>query len=204
MWKLLFLATSLLHHAANGFLISVDAEEDHCFFERLKHGQTFTVMFEVAEGGFLDIDLLITGPDNLVLYKGERETSGRYTFSADREGIYNYCFGNKASSKSYKSLMFTIDVRESQVTTTPKPGETTETEDNQKLFEMVNDLSQRLGAVKTEQEYMQVRDRTHRSINDSTNQRVVLWAIFEAIVLLSMSFGQIFYLKRFFESRFVV
>lgn len=63
-----------------------------------------------------------------------------------------------------------------------------------------------------------VRERTHRSINDSTNQRgllihffwslfvslVVMWAVFEAFVLVSMTLGQIYYLKRFFESRFVV
>ena len=60
-----------------------------------------------------------------------------------------------------------------------------------------------LGA-KHEQEYMEVRDRIHRAVNENTNTRVVMWSMFEAFVLLAMTVGQVYYLKRFFEVRRVV
>ena len=41
-------------------------------------------------------------------------------------------------------------------------------------------------------------------VNESTNSRVVIWSCFEALILLTMAFGQIYYLKRFFEVRRVV
>ena len=51
---------------------------------------------------------------------------------------------------------------------------------------------------------MNVRDKIHRVINESTNSRVVMWSFFEALVLVSMTLGQVYYLKRFFEVRRVV
>ncbi|CAI8026877.1 Transmembrane emp24 domain-containing protein 2 (Fragment), partial [Geodia barretti] len=69
---------------------------------------------------------------------------------------------------------------------------------------MVSELSQGLTVVKHEQEYMEVRERIHRMINDNTNSRVVWWAVFEAFLLVAMTFGQIYYLKRFFEVRRVI
>lgn len=76
--------------------------------------------------------------------------------------------------------------------------------DHNNLDEMIKQLASSLRSVKHEQEYMSVRDRIHRNINESTNSRVVTWAFFEALVLVIMVIGQVMYLKRFFEVRRVV
>ena len=39
------------------------------------------------------------------------------------------------------------------------------------------------------------------AVNDNTNQRVVYWACFEALLVIIMAVGQIYYLNRFFEVR---
>lgn len=147
------------------------------------------------------------GPDRREIYKGERESSGKYTFAAHMDGPYTYCFGNQMSTMTPKVVMFSMEIA--------KPGQTAPSDSSQasgnasladgaKLEEMVRELSSALTSVKHEQEYMEVRERVHRSINENTNSRVVLWAVFEALVLVSMTVGQIFYLKRFFEVRRVV
>ena len=69
---------------------------------------------------------------------------------------------------------------------------------------MMSELSQAMQTVKHEQDYMEVRERIHRAVNENTNSRVVMWAFFESVVLVSMTLGQIYYLKRFFEVRRVV
>lgn len=64
--------------------------------------------FEIAEGGFLDIDVTITGPDGAVITRGERESSGVYTFSAATSGRYTYCFSNKMSTMTPKVQLFLL------------------------------------------------------------------------------------------------
>ncbi|KAJ3652087.1 hypothetical protein Zmor_018083 [Zophobas morio] len=196
--KILILLTLTCVSSSYGYFITVDAHAEECFFDKVETGTKMGLTFEIAEGGFLDIDVRIVGPDNKVIYQGERETSGKYTFSAHTPGTYTYCFSNKMSTMTPKVVMFNMAIGES-----PK-AEAQEGENTNKLEDMIRELSASLTGVKQEQEYMQVRDRIHRSINESTNSRVVMWSFFEALILVAMTVGQVYYLKRFFEVRRVV
>ena len=94
---------------AHGFAVSVDAHEKECYYDDVKAGTKMGLTFQVADGGFLDIDVSvswhgaqitiallssfglleqITGPDQKEIYTGERETDGKYTFSAHVDGRY--------------------------------------------------------------------------------------------------------------------
>ncbi|XP_033626965.1 transmembrane emp24 domain-containing protein 2-like [Asterias rubens] len=183
----------------HGYFVAIDAHAEECFHDKVTSGTKMALTFEVAEGGFLDIDVKITGPDNKVIYAGERESNGKYTFPAHMDGQYRYCFSNKMSTMTPKVVMFSIDVGDS-----PKDTSMDTEEHHNKLEDMINQLATGLTAVKHEQEYMEVRERVHRSINDNTNSRVVLWSFFESLVLVAMTLGQVYYLKRFFEVRRVV
>lgn len=185
--------------AVDGYLVKVDAHAEECFHERISSGTTFSIIFEVAEGGFLDIDLKVVGPDNKELYLGDRESNGKYTFAAHIDGNYKFCFSNKMSTMTPKIIMFSLDIGD-----TPKENVEDTQEHHNNLEQMINQLSTGLTGIKHEQEYMEVRERVHRAINDSTNSRVVLWSFFESLVLVAMTLGQVYYLKRFFEVRRVV
>ncbi|KAG6446844.1 transmembrane emp24 domain-containing protein 2 [Manduca sexta] len=197
LWTLAVIISSIIS-TAHSYTITVDAHAEECFFENVEADTKMGLSFEIAEGGFLDIDMTITGPNGAIIHKAERESSGIYTFSAQTSGRYTYCFSNKMSTMTPKVVMFNLEIGE------PKKDAKEDTADHNKLEDMIKELGTTLKTVKHEQEYMQVRDRIHRSINESTNSRVVMWSIFEASVLLIMTFGQVYYLKRFFEVQRVV
>jgi hypothetical protein len=56
-------------------------------------------------------------------------------------------------------------------------------------------LSNGLSAVKDEQEYIVLRERTHRNTAESTNDRVKWWSVVQAIVLFLVCAWQVYYLK---------
>lgn len=186
---------------AQCYYITVDAHSEEVFYEKTKTGTKMTLTFEVTEGGFLDIDVVVTGPDDKTMYKGIKETNGKYTLTAHRDGVYKFIFSNKMSSRTPKVVMFTIEMGAEVM----EAENQKERDDNKsKLEAMIQELSLAMTSVKREQEYMEVRERIHRAVNDSTNSRVVMWAFFESLVLIAMTLGQILYLKRFFEVRRVI
>ncbi|XP_053979856.1 transmembrane emp24 domain-containing protein-like [Hylaeus anthracinus] len=199
----LFLLVSITN--ASCYLITVDAHAEECFFDRVEAGTKMGLTFEIAEGGFLDIDVKIIGPDKKIIYQGDQESSGKYIFAAHVPGVYTYCFGNQKSSMTPKVVMFSMDIGDNPKTVEQtSDGKNGDNSNHSKIDDMIKELSTSLWGVKSEQEYMQVRDRIHRDINESTNFLVVTWAFFEAMVLVCMTIGQIFYLKRFFEVRRVI
>ena len=44
----------------NGYFISIDAHAEECFYDKVVSGTKMSIMFEVAEGGFLDIDVSVS------------------------------------------------------------------------------------------------------------------------------------------------
>jgi len=68
----------------------------------------------------------------------------------------------------------------------------------------IRSLANGLTSVKDEQEYIVVRERTHRNTAESTNARVKWWSVLQAIVLFSVVAWQVYYLKSFFEVKRVI
>ena len=58
--ELLVLLAALLATALD-YIISTDAHSEECFLEWVTSGTKMGLIFQVAEGSFLDIDVEITG-----------------------------------------------------------------------------------------------------------------------------------------------
>jgi len=192
---LLLLLFVVHFHTVEGLSYTIDANAEECFYEEVPAGTRLGLSYQVTEGGALDIDCVIKGPDDSELFKMDRSSSAHYTFSASTQGVYKFCFGNTFSTVTRKQIGFIVTVGETNT------QELAKAEHLSVLENSIMQVSEGLASIQSEQAYMRARERGHRSTTESTNERVLYWAVFEAIVLLCMSFGQIFYIKRSFETK---
>jgi hypothetical protein len=72
------------------------------------------------------------------------------------------------------------------------------------LCVIVRALSELLAQVKDEQQYIVMRERTHRNTAESTNSRVKWWNMFVIGIVIGESLFQVWWLRRFFEVKRVV
>lgn len=75
---------------------------------------------------------------------------------------------------------------------------------NHGAIDPVRKLSELMAQVKDEQQYIVMRERTHRNTAESTNARVKWWNLFVIGVVLGESLFQVWWLRRFFEVKRVV
>jgi len=52
----------------SGYFIVVDANAEECFFDRVTAGTKMSLTFEVAEGGFLDIDVTVRVVEFMLIF----------------------------------------------------------------------------------------------------------------------------------------
>lgn len=201
---LILLSFSILWQSVCGFMITVDAHETVCFYDHAHEGDKITISFEVMEGGFKDVSIIISGPNNNLLHQAEMETKGSYTFAASDHGKYTLCFDNERSTLTPKVLMFHFNVMQDIHHYTDLGRREDDVMEKADLQESINSLSSQIVSIKHELEYMRVRYLGHDEVNQSVHFRVVAWMIFGPSLLLLMTLTEVYYLKRFFEVKRVV
>jgi len=194
---LLYLLLTYIVVSCLGFSFIVPAGKEECFYEEAYAGLPVVFMFQVIEGGHLDIDIQIRGPDGRIVYVQERQSEGKYNFQAHTNGRFSFCFGNRMSSVTDKAVSALIQVSKPDKKPDSAAG-VAKDENITPLETSIQQLSEGINAIVNEQSYMKMRERAHRNTSESTNARVVWWSIFEIVILLAMSLWQIYYLRRFF------
>merc|ERR1712107_488764 len=70
---ILFLTCLNFIRYTHSYYITVDARDEQCFFDKVKTGTKLVLIFEVVEGGALDIDVRIEGPDGKDIHSRTRK-----------------------------------------------------------------------------------------------------------------------------------
>lgn len=70
--------------------------------------------------------------------------------------------------------------------------------------EQIRLLNNGLRGIRDEQELLMIRETQHRQMAESTRRRVSWWFVIQTLLLGTVVFFQIWYMKRFFETRRVM
>ncbi|KAH9981851.1 supernatant protein factor C-terminal domain-containing protein [Russula compacta] len=186
----------LFFRLVSSHLIEVPASKKECFFEDLHVNDQMTVTYQVGGGGHLDIDFWISDPEGKALKKNIRYSTGTVAITAEKDGRYDYCFSNQMSTIADKIVSFNVHG-------VIYVGEDA-TEVVAPIEREIRSLAHGLTSVKDEQEYIVIRERTHRNTAESTNSRVKWWSILQTVVLFCVVAWQVYYLKSFFEVKRVI
>ena len=81
-----------------------------------------------------------------------------------------------------------------------KPGEKSN-EQATKLVDLTYQVREKVEMLLDHQEYIKNRESIHRHVVEETFTMVMRWTLLEASVLTFVACAQVFYLKRFFETK---
>ncbi|KAG5928495.1 hypothetical protein E4U42_000567 [Claviceps africana] len=196
----LLVAATVAFELAAAHNIVLPAHGLECFHETLHRDDKMTVTFQTGDrefggAGNLDIDFWVMSPSGNYEIQEKSVSSGSHSLTAKDDGKYTYCFGNQHWGSNTKEVSFNVH-GVVYVTEKELPDEPLDIQANQ--------IEALLAVVRNEQQYMIVRERTHRNTAESTNARVKWWNLFVIGVVLGESFFQVWWLRRFFEVKRVI
>lgn len=194
MLSILFIYILIVSPAYSYYII-VEPNMIDCYHERAAAGAKLGFSFEVMGESVNDIDISIKDPKKEIVHSELTVDSGKYTIEAGSDGDYEFCFHNRVSQGQRRYLMFNIDETKARK---DNLGDDT---DEKKIAVMVRNLHMAALNSKHEASYLVQRDKIHQKISESTNTTIAKWIFFEAFLLLSISLAQVWYVRRYFETR---
>ncbi|CAH7683193.1 emp24/gp25L/p24 family/GOLD-domain-containing protein [Phakopsora pachyrhizi] len=179
---------------------TIGAGERLCFYAWVdKPLEKVGFYFAVQSGGSFDIDWTITDTKDNIIIEGEKDRQGDYIFTADSVGEYSFCFSNDMSSFSEKIVDFDITVEnEPRPTAAAKPSGFSQ--QTSSLEESIYKLNGYLSNIQRTQKYFRTRENRNYSTVKTTRNRVFWFNIGCSLLLIGMSFTQVFIVRKFFNS----
>lgn len=169
-----------------------------CFYEEIKEHTKTTVEFQVIIGGNYDVDLVITGPGNVELYKQQQKQFDTVQFTSQSSGVYSACFSNEFSTFSHKLVYMNFQVGEEQ----PLPGQHAEKQSAMtKMEDSITQIHKNLNTVGDYQTHYRLRENHGRKIAEDLNSRVMWYSAIESFAICSIFLTYVMVMKGFFSDK---
>lgn len=168
----------------------------HCNTKEESLYQKLSINYGVfhEKHGFNDIRFYLSNPNNEIIVDVIQYNHHQLVIPITIVGEYRYCFDNSAMNVSQmpKRILFKVAISEHRIFS------------NETLERSVFLLNEQIKMIDYEVDVFNHFYRWHYELNENTNRLLIFWSLFESLVSFSLTIGQIWYLKKFFEVRKII
>ncbi|KAI8784082.1 transmembrane emp24 domain-containing protein 5 [Biomphalaria glabrata] len=206
---LLNIFIKVCHNTEISLTVDISAGRQECFFETLPAKTNVEIDYQVIDGGDLDIDVLVSGPDNRVYHLDQRKTENTVKFESTQEGDYRICFDNTFSRFSNKLVFFEIYVEDG------KDDDDDEEDDKKLTFEgenvqgqldmTIEEFSGILERSKKNlersiqvQTLIKIHEAKDRNTQEANFFRVNFFSLFQLALMISVGLVQVIVIRSLF------
>jgi hypothetical protein len=200
-----------LFSIASGLYFHLGETEKKCFIEDIPEdtmvvGKYKVELFDRLQNRYLPtisgfgMRVDVKDPTSNIFLSRVYAAEGRFTFTSHMAGEHVIClYSNSTAWFGGSQLRIHLDLRVGEHT-----NDYTEIAAKDKLTELqlrMRQLLDQVGQISKEQNYQRTREERFRQTSESTNQRVLWWAVAQTLIFLIIGFGQMRHLKSFFISK---
>jgi p24 family protein alpha len=148
----------------------------------------------------LNIKVTVTDPSTAAIVQHTTLEKGKFGFTSAAPGEHLICVSAESASGSQSRLLrfdLFIDMGEQAADYV----ELAKVEHLSAIEIEVRKLNDKLKQIRQEQEFQSTREILFRDTSESTNARVMWWAIAECAILLAVGAWQFMVMRKFFKSK---
>lgn len=198
----------------SGLYFHIGETERKCFIEEIPDDTMVTAnyktqLYDPRTNGFapsspeIGMHVEIRDPDEKIIMSKVYSSEGKFTFTSHTPGEHVIClYSNSSRWFSGTQLRVHLDIQVGE-----HAIDYAHVAQKEKLSELqlrVRQLLDQVEQISKEQNYQRYREERFRLTSESTNQRVLWWALAQTLLLLAMGAWQMKHLKSFFEAKKLV
>jgi len=199
---------------SSGLYFHIGETERKCFIEEIPDetmvtGNYKVQLYDPRTNGFaasspeIGMHVEIRDPDDKIILSKVYSSEGKFTFTSHMPGEHVIClYSNSTKWFSGTQLRVHLDIQVGE-----HAIDYANVAQKEKLSELqlrVRQLLDQVEQITKEQNYQRYREERFRQTSESTNQRVLWWALAQTGILLAMGTWQMRHLKSFFEAKKLV
>jgi len=205
---------AVLPFFTSGLYFHIGETERKCFIEEIPDetmvtGNYKVQLYDPRTNGFaasspeIGMHVEIRDPDDKIILSKVYSSEGKFTFTSHMPGEHVIClYSNSTKWFSGTQLRVHLDIQVGE-----HAIDYANVAQKEKLSELqlrVRQLLDQVEQITKEQNYQRYREERFRQTSESTNQRVLWWALAQTGILLAMGTWQMRHLKSFFEAKKLV